>query len=116
MKSEFVQAVYHEQAIEEYKNPLIEALPPICSKEEMIQKLSYYPVFDPNEREMEGHYRFHLIQRLFNLFQVFPQHLDKRIDATKYDFYRPKRNGEIFITIEDSPHYLSASNHRTFEL
>ncbi|WP_084786895.1 ATP-binding protein [Bacillus tuaregi] len=76
MRSEFIKAVYHEQAIKEYENPFIEALPPIYSKEEIIQKLSYYPLFDPKEREMEGHYRFHLTQRLFNLFQVFPQHLD----------------------------------------
>lgn len=75
--SKFIQAVYHEQVIAEYKgNAFIEALPPIFSKEEMVEKLSHYPFFDPMERELEGHHRFHLIQRLFNLYQVFPQTLD----------------------------------------
>ncbi|NRD76569.1 ATP-binding protein [Bacillus sp. BRMEA1] len=76
MNSSFIHANYSEQVIEEYKgNPLIEALPPIYSKEEVIGKLSYYPMFDVSEREMESHHRFHLIQRLFNIFQVFPNHL-----------------------------------------
>lgn len=76
MNSTFIHANYNNQVIEEYKgNPLIEALPPIYSKEEVIAKLSYYPMFDVSEREMESHHRFHLIQRLFNIFQVFPIHL-----------------------------------------
>lgn len=73
MNSTFIHANYSDQVIEEYKgNPLIEALPPIYSKEEVIAKLSYYPMFDVSEREMESHHRFHLIQRLFNIYQVFP--------------------------------------------
>jgi hypothetical protein len=76
MNSAFIHANYNEQIIEEYKgNPLIEALPPIYSKEEVIGKLSYYPMFDVSEREMESHHRFHLIQRLFNIYQVFPESL-----------------------------------------
>lgn len=76
MNSTFIHANYSDQVIEEYKgNPLIEALPPIYSKEEVIAKLSYYPIFDVSEREMESHHRFHLIQRLFNIYQVFPNAL-----------------------------------------
>lgn len=75
--SKFTQAVYHDQVIGDYTgNAFIEALPPIFSKEEVIERLSHYPFFDPIEREMEGHHRFHLIQRLFNVYQVFPQTLD----------------------------------------
>ncbi|MEI0738993.1 ATP-binding protein [Paenibacillus sp. JTLBN-2024] len=76
MNSTFIHANYSDQVIEEYKgNPLIEALPPIYSKEEVISKLSYYPMFDVSERELESHHRFHLIQRLFNIYQVFPNSL-----------------------------------------
>lgn len=76
MNSTFIHANYSDQVIEEYKdNPLIEALPPIYSKEEVIGKLSYYPVFNASEREMESHHRFHLIQRLFKIYQVFPNAL-----------------------------------------
>jgi hypothetical protein len=75
--NQFTHAYYHEQLIPEYEgNPLIEALPPILSKQEVIEKLSYYPHFDENERQLDSQYRFHIIQRLFSLFQVLPFHLD----------------------------------------
>ncbi|CAM5779384.1 ATP-binding protein [Brevibacillus borstelensis] len=73
-----VQARYTFQEISDYRdNPLLEALPPILSKSEVIQTMAQYPYFDPNERQMDSHYRFHLIQRLFSLFfQPLPVHLD----------------------------------------
>lgn len=75
--SQFSKAHYSKQVIKEYQNnPLIEALPPILSKQEVIEKLSYYPHFDKSERLLDSHYRFHLIQRIFSMFQVLPYHLD----------------------------------------
>lgn len=75
--SQFAEASYNEQIIREYQhNPLIEALPPILSKQEVVEKLSYYPYFDEKERQLDSHYRFHLIQRVFSLFQVLPYHFD----------------------------------------
>jgi energy-coupling factor transporter ATP-binding protein EcfA2 len=75
--SRFTQAHYQKQVIKEYQNnPLIEALPPILSKQEVIEKLSYYPHFDESERQLDSQYRFHIIQRLFSLFQVLPFHID----------------------------------------
>lgn len=74
---EAVNAVYREQVVEEYKgNPLIEALPDIYSKEEVIDKLAYYPIYNEEERNLEGHYRYHLIQRLFQYFQPLNIHID----------------------------------------
>lgn len=75
--SQFTQAYYQEQVVKEYQNnPLIEALPPILSKQEVIEKLSYYPHFDENERQLDSQYRLHLTQRLFSLFQCLPLHID----------------------------------------
>ncbi len=73
-----VQARYAFQEISDYRdNPLLEALPPILSKSEVVQALAQYPYFDSNERHMDAHYRFHLIQRLFtSFFQPLPVHLD----------------------------------------
>lgn len=74
---EAVKANYIEQVVEEYKNnPLIEALPPILSKEQVIDRLAYYPPFRDEERMMESHYRYHFIQRLFQYFQPLNIHLD----------------------------------------
>jgi energy-coupling factor transporter ATP-binding protein EcfA2 len=77
MDSVVARAKYTQQVIKEYKhNPLIEALPPIFSKQEVIELLSYFPHFDEAERLLDGQYRIHLIQRIFNIFQVLPLHLD----------------------------------------
>lgn len=70
-------AQYKSQVIPEYRdNPLIEALPMISSRQEVIQALASYPPFDQTERYLDGQYRFHVIQRVFNFFQVLPIHLD----------------------------------------
>ncbi|GAE37582.1 HMG-I and HMG-Y [Halalkalibacter akibai JCM 9157] len=72
-----VQAEYKEQVIFEYMgNPLTEALPNIMSREEVISSLSNYPNFNPCERELDSHYRLHLIQRIFQYYQPLPIHLD----------------------------------------
>jgi hypothetical protein len=70
-------AEYKEQEIEEYRNnPLIEALPPIMDKLEVIDKISVYPSFSESERLLKPHLRYHIIQRLFSYFQPLSIHLD----------------------------------------
>ncbi|MDK2934717.1 MAG: hypothetical protein PWP27_2527 [Clostridiales bacterium] len=74
---EAVNAVYREQVVEEYRgNPLIEALPNIYSKEAVIDRLAYYPEYNEEERNLDGHYRYHLVQRLFQYFQPLNIHID----------------------------------------
>lgn len=74
---EGVQAEYREQTVSDYRyNPYIEALPTILSQEEVIDHLAFYPQFDPSERQLETHVRFHLVQRLFQYFQPLSMHLD----------------------------------------
>lgn len=70
-------AEYKEQIIEDYMdNPFIEALPSILNKEEVIYKLTNYPPFNEKERLLEGHYRYHIVQRLFQYFQPLSIHID----------------------------------------
>lgn len=70
-------ADYKDQIIEDYRdNPFIEALPEILTKEEVIHKLANYPPFNENERYLEGHYRYHIVQRLFQYFQPLSIHID----------------------------------------
>ncbi|WP_031517536.1 ATP-binding protein [Desulfofalx alkaliphila] len=74
---EAVVAQYTKQLIKEYQgNPLIEVLPPIYSKEQVIEKLAVYPPYNKEERGLEPQYRFHLIQRLFQYFQPLNIHID----------------------------------------
>lgn len=69
-------AEYKEQDILEYQNnPLIEALPPIYSQQEMIDRLSLYPPYHREERFLEDHKRIHLLQRVLRYYQPLPIHL-----------------------------------------
>lgn len=74
---EMVEAIYSEQIVQDYgSNPLIEALPPIFTEDQVIEQLSVFPSFDEKERVLNSNYRFHCVQRLFQYFQPFETHLD----------------------------------------
>lgn len=71
------KAVYVPQMIEDYKgNPFIEALPPILTTNEAIDALTVVPGYNIRERELDAHYRFHCVQRLFRYFQPLDTHID----------------------------------------
>ena len=62
-------AKYRDHKLPEYNsNPLIQALPPIFSPREFARRVARLPQFDPEERELEPHYRFHCIERLSRYF------------------------------------------------
>jgi ABC-type glutathione transport system ATPase component len=64
-----VIAKYIDQKLLEYNtNPLIQALPPILSADEFIDKVTRTPDFDDEERKLESRYRFHCIERLSRYF------------------------------------------------
>ncbi|HEV2800373.1 MAG TPA: ATP-binding protein [Pyrinomonadaceae bacterium] len=70
------KAVYKEQVIPEYGgHPLIEALPPIWSEEEVIERLSYFPRFSEAERDLPSEIRLHIIENSRELFVVQGIHL-----------------------------------------
>ncbi|MBU3128494.1 ATP-binding protein [Clostridium tagluense] len=72
-----VKAIYNEQMLDEYNgNPLIEALTPILSKEEVIDELSIYPYFEEKERDLDAKYRLHCVQRLFQYFEPLNKHIE----------------------------------------
>jgi hypothetical protein len=70
-------AKYDNQVIKEYQgNPLIEALPPINSLNEAMERLAVYPEIHPDEKDLDMEYRFHCIQRMFNYTQPVEKHLE----------------------------------------
>lgn len=75
---EAVVAEYNNQVVEDYSgNPFIEALPPILSKEQVIEKLVSYPKYNEKERLLDSHYRLHIVvQRLLQVFQPLSIHLE----------------------------------------
>lgn len=74
---EVLLAEYREQEIIDYKgNPLIEALPPILSKEEAFDQLSFIPMFHNSERNLSSHHRYHALLRLSRFYQPINQTLN----------------------------------------
>lgn len=56
-------AEYKEQLVPEYQGqPLIEALPLIWSRDEVIERLSYFPSFSKEQRALPSEVRLHLIE------------------------------------------------------
>jgi AAA domain len=73
---EAVKAKYSEFPLDEFNNhPLIQALPPLADKQTIIKKLAINPLFKEEEREIDSAYRIYMVQRLYQLFQPLPIHL-----------------------------------------
>ncbi|WP_445626607.1 ATP-binding protein [Nostoc sp. DSM 114167] len=76
-KGAVVPASYRDPLISSYRgNPLIEALPPILSEEEVMQFLANYPNYDEGERQLPSHLRLHLVQNALQFFEPLPIHID----------------------------------------
>jgi hypothetical protein len=74
---EAIEAEYTEFPLSEFnQNPLIQALPPLVDKPTIIKKLRVKPSFKEEERNAESVYRLHMVNRLFQLFQPLPVHVD----------------------------------------
>jgi hypothetical protein len=70
-------ASYLDSPIAEYKgNPLIEALPPILSETAAAQAIASYPAEPAGEPMLEASIRLHCIDRLRNVIQPLPIHLE----------------------------------------
>ncbi|MCT4594619.1 MAG: ATP-binding protein [Anaeromicrobium sp.] len=76
LKGRIEEAHYKEQELEEYENnPFIEALPPIFSEEEVLDRFIKYPIPNDQDRERNKNIRFHMIKRLKNFIQPLPDHI-----------------------------------------
>lgn len=71
-------AIYREQKVNDYKhNPLIEALPNILTRQQVIKFLMETPKFNQDERNESPEIRMHLIQQIKHHFvQPMPIHLE----------------------------------------
>ncbi len=77
LRGRMVEAEYNDPEIPDYQNnPLIEALPPIWSKEQVIEMLQYYPVYQEAHRHWRPELRMHLIRNVLKFFEVLPRCLD----------------------------------------
>ncbi len=69
-------ARYTPQKIERFKgNPLIEALPPAMSDEELVELLAKVPDFSPEQRSWSNHERMQQTMQLSNFLIPFQRHM-----------------------------------------
>lgn len=70
-------ATYTPSPVPEYKdNPLIEALPPILSEQDAATLIAHFPAREDRERSLPKEVRLHCIDRLRNVVQPLPVHLE----------------------------------------
>lgn len=70
-------ATYRVQDVPEYVgNPLIEALPPLWTRDEILERLSYYPSYSENQRKLPAQVRIHLIENAREFFVPQGIHLE----------------------------------------
>lgn len=77
LKGEFEEAVYKNQELEEYSyNPFIEALPPIFTAEDVIDRFTVLPAITDVDRNKTENLRYHIIKRTKNFLQPLPIHIE----------------------------------------
>jgi hypothetical protein len=75
LKGDVESAQYKMQELEEYSgNPFIEALPPIFSQDDVMDKLTVSPPINYEDRNRPNNIRYHIIKRLKNFVQPLPIH------------------------------------------
>lgn len=71
------KAQYKKQLLPEYSgNPLIEALPKILNKEEYIEAVTNYPLFNESDRSLPPEVRLQCVMRMTQYFQPLSKHID----------------------------------------
>ncbi len=102
------EAVYHTNNNPAYAgNPLIEALPPILSDSEWVQRFNIRPVVDDNVRGLKPEERLAALIDLERFNYPFPEGIDlaRRIESALYRGYSTKN--PCLATSNHYLHYLS---------
>ncbi|ADU31325.1 ATP-binding protein [Evansella cellulosilytica] len=77
LKGDFEEALYKEQALSEYSNnPFIEALPPIFSEDNVLERFMVTPRITQQEKQSETNIRYHVLKRVKNFIQPLPIHFE----------------------------------------
>jgi hypothetical protein len=72
---QFELAVYKKQKIEEFRNnPLIEALPNLCSIKDMLKRIVLKPKYKSSDRNLEDYLRLHKLENLRGIIIPLSKH------------------------------------------
>lgn len=77
LKGEYEEAIYKPQFLAEYENnPFIEALPPIFSIDDVLDRFTLTPRISNQDKQSEANIRYHVLKRVKNFIQPLPIHLE----------------------------------------
>lgn len=77
LKGNFEEAEYKEQKLSEYsENPFIEALPPIFSEDDVMDRFMVTPRITRQDKQSATNIRYHVLKRIKNFIQPLPIHFE----------------------------------------
>lgn len=77
LKGEFEKAQYKEQPLSEYdQNPFIEALPPIFTEDDVLDRFMVAPRITSQDKAREVNIRYHILKRVKTFIQPLPIHFE----------------------------------------
>jgi len=77
LKGEFERSIYKEQPLSEYtNNPFIEALPPIFSEDDVLDRFMVTPRINNQDKQSAMNIRYHVLKRVRNFIQPLPIHFE----------------------------------------
>ena len=77
LKGDVEEANYEPQMLAEYaKNPYIEALPPILSEDDVLERFMVTPRISEQDKQSETNIRYHVLKRVKNFIQPLPIHFE----------------------------------------
>lgn len=77
LKGDFEEADYKEQELPEYcNNPFIEALPPIFTEDDVLERFMVTPRITEQDKKREANIRYHVLKRIKNFIQPLPSHFE----------------------------------------
>ncbi|WP_244440878.1 ATP-binding protein [Neobacillus jeddahensis] len=77
LKGDLEEANYKEQALSDYcNNPFIEALPPIFTEDDVLERFMVTPRISEQDKQSEANIRYHVLKRIKNFIQPLPIHFE----------------------------------------
>ncbi|MEC1180498.1 ATP-binding protein [Metasolibacillus meyeri] len=77
LKGDVEEANYKPQMLTEYaQNPFIEALPPIFSEDDVLDRFMVTPRISEQDKQSETNIRYHVLKRVKNFIQPLPIHFE----------------------------------------
>ena len=112
-----MKAEYQTCGLPDYdSNPLIAALPPLLSVEEVAKALTHEVAYDPRVRELPAHIRQHALLPILQFFQPLSHHLDleakiARLIRFGYVGRNPTETGHFLRNTEKASTVTGKTNH-----